>query len=357
MSMVEEDRWWDAVVRRDRRAIGDFVYAVKTTGIYCRPSCGSRLPNRENVGFFAIPEQAERAGFRACRRCKPDRNSGRSPVQEAVILACSMIEEDPESPSLEQLAKGVGLSPHHFQRAFKGAVGVTPKGYATSVRTRRLREALGREGTVTGAIYAAGYGSSGRCYEESARTLGMTPSEFKEGAMGLEIRHAIARCRLGWVLVAATRRGLCLVEFDDSPEALRDRVAARFPGAEIRGEDPEFAGWVEALLSRIETPGPDPELPLDIQGTAFQRRVWEVLRSISPGSTATYSDVADRIGSPKSVRAVARACASNELALVVPCHRVVRKGGDLSGYRWGVERKRELLDREADCTDRTIEEP
>ena len=347
ITFMNEAQRWNAVVRRDREADGGFYYAVKTTGIFCRPSCASRLPNRENVVFFTAPDDAERAGFRACKRCRPNSAPAGPPGREAVVRACEMIEGAAEPPSLDELARAVGLSPYHFQRIFKKVVGVTPKGYAASVRVRRLREGLLQDGTVTGAIYGAGYGSSGRCYEGLPATLGMTPSEYRGGAEGLVIRHAIARCRLGWVLVAATGRGICMIEFDDAPEILHDRLATRFPKAIFRDGDPGFVAWMAGVLSFIDTPSRGLDLPLDIQGAAFQRRVWEALRTIPSGTTASYAEVADRIGRPSASRAVARACAANPIALAIPCHRVVRSDGHLSGYRWGVERKRALLDRES----------
>jgi AraC family transcriptional regulator of adaptative response/methylated-DNA-[protein]-cysteine methyltransferase len=341
----DDDSRWDAVARRDGGADGAFVYAVKTTGVYCRPACSSRQPRRENVAFFPSCADAERAGFRACKRCKPHTSAGPSPGREAVLRACRMIDEAPEPPALDELAAAVGLSPFYFHRLFKEVVGVTPKGYAAAQRLRRLQNKLAKGETVTRAIYGAGFGSGSRYYEGSA--LGMTPSAYRGGAEGLTIRSAVAECYLGWVLVAATERGVCMIEFGDRPELLSARLAERFPGAKLCDGDAGFSETVERILRYLETPDRGLDLPLDIQGTAFQRRVWKALQEIPAGSTATYAAVARRVGSPSAVRAVARACASNPVAVAIPCHRVVGADGELRGYRWGVERKRELLHREA----------
>jgi AraC family transcriptional regulator of adaptative response/methylated-DNA-[protein]-cysteine methyltransferase len=349
---TDEGRW-DAVVRRDPQADGAFFCAVRTTGIYCRPSCPSRRPNRENVLFFPTREQAVRAGFRPCKRCRPDTLEAPAPGRAAVLRACELIEREPEPPALAELAAAVGLSPSHFHRLFKEIVGVTPKAYAAARRLQRLQDGLRQGGTVTRAIYDAGFGSSSRCYEGASTLLGMTPAQYRRGAPGVVIRFAVADSYLGPVLVAATERGICLIEFGDSPAELRGRVAVRFPKAEVRDADREFTSWVERVLAFLEAPVQALDLPLDVQGTAFQRRVWEALREIPAGTTATYAEVARRIGKPKASRAVGRACGANKLAVVIPCHRVVATDGDLGGYRWGLDRKRALLDREAGAGSRT----
>ncbi|HRD66183.1 MAG TPA: bifunctional DNA-binding transcriptional regulator/O6-methylguanine-DNA methyltransferase Ada [Candidatus Competibacter sp.] len=341
------DQRWEALLRRDPQSDGAFFYAVKTTGVYCRPTCAARLPNRCNVEFFQSWGDAERAGYRACRRCRPQRPSNSSPVSEAMARACRIIEEAEKPPSLKELAAAAGCSPFHFQRLFKQTVGMTPKAYAMARRARRFEEGLREDRTVTQAMYEAGFESSSRCYEKAARHLGMTPSQYQKGGTGQRIRHAVVRCDLGWALVAATERGICAVEFDDDPERLRDRLATRFPAAEWEDADPGFAGWVERVLAALDRPAYGLGLPLDIRGTAFQRRVWQALQAIPAGSTATYAEVAQKIGKPSAARAVARACAANPVAVLVPCHRVVRGDGGLGGYRWDLRRKRALLEREA----------
>lgn len=341
------DQRWEALLRRDPQSDGAFFYAVKTTGVYCRPTCAARLPNRRNVEFFPNRGDAERAGYRACRRCRPQQPAPPSPASAAMARACRSIEEAEESPSLQDLASATGFSPFHFQRLFKQTVGVTPKAYAVACRARRFKESLREDRTVTQAMYEAGFGSSSRCYENAAAHLGMTPSEYRKGGVGQRIRHAIVRCDLGWVLVAATERGVCAIEFDDSQDRLQDRLAARFPAAELRDDDPEFAEWVTRVLAALDRPARNIDLPLDVRGTAFQRRVWQALQAIPAGSTATYAEIAGKIGKPAAARAVARACASNPVAVLVPCHRVVRSDGGLGGYRWDLRRKRALLEREA----------
>jgi AraC family transcriptional regulator of adaptative response/methylated-DNA-[protein]-cysteine methyltransferase len=349
MAFATDKSRWQAVTRREPRADGAFFYAVTTTGVYCRPTCPSRLPNRTNVVFFSGCADAERAGFRACKRCKPRSARTRSPAHAAIVRACKMIDAADEPLGLHELARTVGLSPFYFHRLFKEIVGVTPKGYAAAQRMQRMRDKLPEAGSVTRAIYDAGFGSSSRFYERAGDMLGMTPSHYKTGAAGLRIRFAIANSYLGSVLVAATERGICTIEFGDTPEALRARLAARFPRASLVDDDPDFASWIEEVLALMENPSRDFDLPLDIQGTAFQQRVWRALRAIPPGSTATYGAIARRIGRPSATRAVAHACASNAIAVAIPCHRVVGGDGNLKGYRWGIERKRALLDREAGC--------
>ena len=342
-----DDRRWEAIERREVSADGAFVYAVRTTGIFCRPTCRSRRPNRSNVAFFDDADGAERAGFRPCKRCEPTAPRPEVGHASAVARACSMIEGSDTIPTLGDLAAGVGLSPGYFHRVFKRTLGVTPKEFAMSLRTQRLRDGLSGGETVAGAIFGAGFGSIGRAYDESAEALGMTPGEYRKGGEGRSIRFAVAETSLGWVLVAETDRGICSIKLGDSKEALTANLFERFPKAELAGDDPDFEARLRRVVALVESPGAGLDLPLDVRGTAFQRQVWAALRAIPSGSTATYADVARAIGRPSAVRAVARACASNELAVVIPCHRVIRGDGGLGGYRWGVERKRALLDGEA----------
>jgi len=337
---------WNAVLRKDRAANGSFVYAVRTTGVYCRPSCGARLPKRENVVFFATGVHAQQAGFRACMRCEPDAVHSGARHAHAVERVCRLIEASDQPMSLEHMALEANLSPHHFHRVFKALTGVTPKSYNDRVRSQRLRAALDRADRVTGAIYDAGFNSSSRFYERAQETLGMTPSQYRKGGEGLPIRTAHAQCSLGVVLVAATATGICAILLGDDAQALLQDLRMRFPHAQLLGTEPAFEQLVSRAIEAIEHPGTALELPLDIRGTAFQQRVWAALRGIPPGTTATYTEIAERLGTPKAVRAVAAACAANPIAVAVPCHRVVRRDGDLAGYRWGLERKRELLERE-----------
>jgi AraC family transcriptional regulator of adaptative response/methylated-DNA-[protein]-cysteine methyltransferase len=342
-----DDARWAAVVARDVAFNGRFFYSVETTGVYCRPSCAARRPNRANVRFHDTAEDAERAGFRPCKRCKPGEPSLAEQHAEKVTEACRLIETAEEELKLDDLAASVGLSPYHFHRIFKAVLGVTPKAYATAQRNKRVRDALGRSTTVTQAIYGAGFNSNGRFYATSSEILGMTPSDFRSGGANAEMRFAVGKCSLGSVLVAASDKGVCAILFGDDPEALRHELEKQFPRARLLGGDKDFERLAAKVISFVEAPRGGFDLPLDIQGTAFQHRVWEALRRIPAGSTASYADIAEAIGAPKSVRAVARACASNHLAVAIPCHRVVRTDGSLSGYRWGVERKRALLAREA----------
>jgi AraC family transcriptional regulator, regulatory protein of adaptative response / methylated-DNA-[protein]-cysteine methyltransferase len=342
-----DDERWAAVRDRDRSAEGRFVVAVKTTGIYCRPGCPARLPNRGNVTFFASAAEARAAGYRACKRCRPDAARPDQQQADAVRRACRLIEGADEPPGLEGLAEAVGLSPSHLHRLFKRYVGVTPKGYAALRRANQARAHLRAGASVTEAIYAAGYGASSRFYDEAGRVLGMSPREFQNGAPGVEVKVAIAPTYLGPVLVAATARGICAIELGESEAGLRRRLRDCFPGARLVEDDPAFGAWVAQVVAFLEAPRRGLALPLDIQGTAFQRRVWEALRAIPAGQTLSYAAVAARIGAPKAVRAVAQACAANRLAVAIPCHRVVRSDGELGGYRGGLDRKRALLEREA----------
>jgi len=343
---VDEARW-AAVVGRDREADGQFYFSVRTTGVYCRPSCAARQPRRENVAFHLTPAEAEAAGFRPCKRCRPTEASLAERYAECVAEACRQIEAAETPPRLDALAQAAGLSPYHFHRIFKAVAGVTPKAYADAHRGRRVREELGRSGTVTEAIYDAGFNSGGRFYEQSAQVLGMTPTRFRKGGERTTIRFAIGQCALGAILVAATDKGVCAILLGDDPDALARDLQDRFPRAELIGADAGFEALVAQVVGFVEQPGLGLDLPLDIRGTAFQQRVWEALRQVGAGTTASYADIAERIGAPKAVRAVAQACAANSLAVAIPCHRVVRSDGALSGYAWGVERKRALLDREA----------
>jgi AraC family transcriptional regulator of adaptative response/methylated-DNA-[protein]-cysteine methyltransferase len=337
---------WRAVERRDRTADGTFVYSVRTTGIYCRPGCAARLPRRENVAFYDSCADAERAGFRPCKRCRPNEPALADQHSAAVARACRMIEEAEEVPSLAALAQAEGLSRFHFHRLFKAVTGVTPKAYAAADRGKRVRAELTQSGTVTEAIYGAGFNSNGRFYAAAPDLLGMTPTQFRAGGSGNVIRFAVGQCSLGAILVATTEKGVCAIELGDDPEALVRDLQDIFPKARLVGGDAAFERLVAKVVGFVEEPAQGLELPLDIRGTAFQQRVWKALRAIPAGSTATYSEIAKRIGRPKAVRAVAHACASNAIALAIPCHRVVRTDGSLAGYRWGVARKRALLSRE-----------
>jgi AraC family transcriptional regulator of adaptative response/methylated-DNA-[protein]-cysteine methyltransferase len=342
----EEERW-QAVKRRDPAFDGKFLFAVRTTGIYCRPSCASRPAKRENVTFFETGAAAEKAGYRACKRCRPDQLGAPDPQMQAVKRACERIETAEEAPKLAELAASAGLSPYHFHRVFKALTGVTPKAYAAETRARRAADKLRTAETVTEAIYDAGFNSSSRFYENTDARLGMTPGAVRRGGAGAVIRFAVGEASLGAVLVAATNKGVCAILLGDDPEALVRNLQDRFPNADFEGGDAEFERMVAQVVGLVEAPGQRLDLPLDIRGTAFQQKVWAALSAIPAGKTATYTEIARVIGQPKAVRAVAQACGANPLAIAIPCHRVVRADGDLSGYRWGVERKRKLIDREA----------
>jgi AraC family transcriptional regulator, regulatory protein of adaptative response / methylated-DNA-[protein]-cysteine methyltransferase len=346
-SARDEERRWDAVRRRDRAHDGAFVFAVRTTGVYCRPSCASRAAKRENVSFYPTAEAAARAGFRACKRCKPDKLGAPDPKVEAVKRVCERIAAAEETPKLADLAVGAGMSPFHFHRVFRKVTGVTPKAYSAQMQARRAAEGLRTAESITEAIYDAGFNSSSRFYESAAARLGMTPGAVRRGGEGAAIRFAIGQASLGAVLVAATDKGVCAITLGDDPGVLAHELQDRFPRAELTGDDPAFERMVARVVGLIEAPGQRLDLPLDIRGTAFQEQVWQALRAIPPGRTATYAEIARAVGRPKAVRAVASACAANPLAVAIPCHRVVRTDGDVSGYRWGVERKRALIAREA----------
>jgi AraC family transcriptional regulator of adaptative response/methylated-DNA-[protein]-cysteine methyltransferase len=346
-TFLSDDERWDALVQRDPKACRKFVYGVLTTGVYCRPTCASRLPNRETVRFFETGKEAEQAGFRPCKRCRPEAPDWKEPHTSAVLKACKMSGEADAPLSLKELAHAAGLSPFHFQRLFKKIVGVTPKQYAMEKRSNRIREHLREDSTVTDAMYHAGFGSSSRFYEKATATLGMKPSTYKNGAQDMRIRFAIVPCFLGLVLVAATAQGICAIDFGDTPGTLKECLHRHFPKAEFQDPDPNFTAMIAQVLSFLEAPyRARLDLPLDVRGTAFQRRVWLALQEIPSGDTVSYADIAARIGKPNAARAVAQACAANPIAVAVPCHRVVRGNGQLGGYRWGVERKRVLLERE-----------
>jgi AraC family transcriptional regulator, regulatory protein of adaptative response / methylated-DNA-[protein]-cysteine methyltransferase len=344
---TEKDPRWEAIVRRDAKSDGTFFYSVKTTGVYCRPSCAARLARPENVEFYATAADAQRAGFRPCKRCRPDQPSLSEQHAARIAEVCRLIETSDSVPSLDALSKAAELSAYHFHRVFKSVTGLTPKGYAQAYRANRVRGELARGKSVTDAIYDAGFNSSGRFYEKSNAMLGMTPRAFRAGGANAQIRFAIGECSLGAILVAQSERGICAILMSDDPEALVRDLQDRFPRADLIGGDKAFEQVISKVVGFVETPKLGLDLPLDVQGTAFQQRVWNALAKIPAGKTATYSEIAKAIGAPNSVRAVASACAANKLAVAIPCHRVVRNDGSLSGYRWGVERKKALIDTEA----------
>jgi AraC family transcriptional regulator of adaptative response/methylated-DNA-[protein]-cysteine methyltransferase len=346
-AMHRKDPRWAAVVARNPKADGKFFYAVKSTGVYCRPSCPSRLAKPENVTFHVTCAGAERAGFRPCKRCKPDRPPLAEQHASLVAKMCRRIERADTALSLTALASEAALSPYHFHRLFKAVTGLTPKAYAAQHRAKRVRHELTRSSTVTEAIFDAGFNSGGRFYAKSNEVLGMTPTDYRAGGARSQIHFAVGQCSLGSILVAKSQIGVCAILLaDDADQLVRD-LQDRFPRAQLIGGDSDFEQWVAKVVGFVEAPAVGLDLPLDVRGTAFQQRVWQALRKIPAGTTASYSDIARRIGAPKSVRAVAQACAANAIAVAIPCHRVVRTDGALSGYRWGVERKRALLAREA----------
>lgn len=340
---AEDEARWAAVVRRDPTA--DFYYSVKTTGVFCRTSCPARLPNRQNVQFHDTIAKAQRLGFRACKRCKPDEVSLVERQTAVIAQACRAIESAEEEPGLDRLAQSAGWSKFHFHRIFKSVTGITPKAYAAAHRVAKFRGQLKKEQTVTRAAYNAGFNSGSRVHASKSR-LGMAPSDFRAGGRDVRIRFAVGDCSLGAVLVAATDHGVCAIMLGDEAETLVRDLQDRFANAEFLGPEARFDDWIARVVGFVEMPGRGLELPLDIRGTVFQQRVWEALRKIPFGSTASYSEIARSIGSPKAVRAVAQACGANPVALAIPCHRVIRTDGALCGYRWGVERKRVLLERE-----------
>ena len=344
----KEDRHWKAVIARDPGYDGQFVFGVSSTGVYCRPSCPARRPRRENVKFFLLPEQAERAGYRACLRCKPKSASGH-PQSDAIKQICRYIEQHLDEPiTLNRLGKEFKQSPFHLQRRFKAALGITPREYADSCRLRLLKRNLQAGNNVTRAMYDAGYGSSSRLYERTASHLGMTPDKYRRGAIAAAIRYTCADSPLGRMLIAATERGVCAIQFAGSDGELLEGLKREFPFAARKPDDSGLKSWVSALLRQMRGREADASLPLDIRATAFQRRVWTHLQSIPFGATQSYGEVAKAIGQPRAARAVARACATNRIAIAIPCHRVVREDGSKGGYRWGMERKKALLEMEQD---------
>ncbi|MEP6607559.1 MAG: bifunctional DNA-binding transcriptional regulator/O6-methylguanine-DNA methyltransferase Ada [Burkholderiaceae bacterium] len=344
---TSSDPRWAAIVTRDATADGKLFYSVRTTGVYCRPSCGARAARPENVAFHASAAAAEQAGFRPCKRCKPDQVARAEQTAGKIAELCRLIENAEQAPSLATLARHAGLSPFHLHRVFKAIAGVTPKQYAAAHRAKRIQTELARSNTVTEAIYGAGYNSNGRFYEQSNEVLGMTPTEYRAGGADVCIRFAIGECSLGSILVAASDVGVCAILLGDDPDELARDLQDRFPRARLIGADAGFEQLVAKVVGLVEAPALGLALPLDVRGTAFQQRVWQTLREIPVGTTTSYSDIASRIGAPNAVRAVGAAVAANPLAVAIPCHRVIRNDGSLSGYRWGVERKRVLIEREA----------
>jgi len=347
----DEERW-AAVCARTQAADGLFYYSVRSTGVYCRPSCPSRTPRRANVAFHASRQDAESAGFRPCLRCRPDAPPLAERQADAVARACRLIDaaiiEAAEVPGLDTLAGACGMSRFHFHRVFKAHTGITPKAYASARRAERLQRGLAQAPTVTAAAYDAGFNSSGRFYAASNGVLGMTPRSYRAGGSGARIHFAVAGCSLGALLVAATDKGICAILLGDEPEPLVRDLQERFPNAELVGAEPGFERTVAQVVAFVEAPRLGLDLPLDVRGTAFQQRVWQALRQVPAGQTVSYAELAERLGMPKGARAVAGACAANPAAIAIPCHRVVRIDGALSGYRWGIERKRALLERESE---------
>ena len=346
-SGADADPRWAAVLARDAHADDTFFYAVRTTGVYCRPSCPSRRANPKNVAFFDTCDAAEHAGFRPCKRCRPRAASLADRRATTVARICEYIKQAEQPPLLSELAARAGMSAYHFHRVFKATTGLSPRAYATAHRARRVRGELRRAPTVTQAIMDAGYNSGGRFYADSNQLLGMTPRQYRAGGARTKIHFAIGDCSLGAILVAQSLKGVCAILLGDEPEALLQELQDRFPHAQLLGGDARFERRVAEVIRFVDSPRIGFKLPLDVRGTAFQQRVWEALRKIPPGETVSYADIARTIGAPRATRAVAQACAANALAVAIPCHRVVRQDGTLSGYRWGVARKRALLDSES----------
>jgi AraC family transcriptional regulator of adaptative response/methylated-DNA-[protein]-cysteine methyltransferase len=350
-ALLNEERCWDAVLRRDSAQDGQFYLGVVTTGVYCRPSCPSRHPRRQNVRFFQSSSEAEKAGLRACLRCKPSAAHNTDPIAERIREICAFIEtHSDDALKLNDLAKRAKLSAFHFQRRFKAVVGVSPKQYANAVRLRKLRAHLKSAKDVTTAVFDAGYGSSSRVYEQADTRLGMTPRQYRSGGRDVKITYATIQSPVGLMMVGATDRGLCFVQFGDSEDVLVRALNREYPAAAIEPmrdpQQPEFEKWVAALNRHLAGGQPNIDLPLDIRHTAFQMRVWNYLQSIPYGEVRSYSEVAAGIAKPGAARAVASACASNVVAIVIPCHRVIRSTGELGGYRWGLDKKRTLIDLE-----------
>jgi AraC family transcriptional regulator of adaptative response/methylated-DNA-[protein]-cysteine methyltransferase len=345
-SYSSDAKRWDAVQRRDQQADGLFYYSVSSTGVYCRPSCGARPALRRNVRFHDSCLAAEQAGFRACLRCKPNQAPLAERHAAVVAQACRLIDTAEQALELDSLALACGISRFHFHRIFKAQTGITPKAYAAAQRARRLQQGLALAPSVTDALYAAGFNSSGRFYAAADGVLGMSPKAFRAGGSGVSIRFAIGACSLGAILVAATDIGICAILMGDDPELLVRDLQDRFPQAELRGAEADFEATVAKVVGFVESPAIGLDLPLDVRGTAFQQRVWQALRAIPSGATVSYAELAERVGIPSGARAIAGACAANPVAVAIPCHRVVRQDGAISGYRWGVERKAALLKRE-----------
>jgi AraC family transcriptional regulator of adaptative response/methylated-DNA-[protein]-cysteine methyltransferase len=346
-SYASDDERWAAVCARTPAADGTFYYSVRTTGVYCRPSCPSRTPRRANVAFHASPADAEQAGFRPCLRCRPLAPPLAVRQAAAVAQACRLIDAAEDEPDLDTLARACGMSRFHFHRVFKAHTGITPKAYAAARRAERLKQGLMQAPSVTAAAYDAGFQSSGRFYAATPGVLGMTPLRYRRGGGGEAIRFAVAQCSLGALLVAATGKGICSILLGDDPDTLVRDLQDRFPHADLIGAEPEFEKTVAQVVAFVEAPRIGLDLPLDVRGTAFQQRVWQALRRIPAGRTVGYAELATQLGMPKGARAIAGACAANPVAIAIPCHRVVRNDGSISGYRWGVERKQALLEREA----------
>jgi AraC family transcriptional regulator of adaptative response/methylated-DNA-[protein]-cysteine methyltransferase len=344
----DHETQWQAVLTKDARFDGQFVFAVNSTGIYCRPSCPSRRPRRERVSFFQLPEFAEQAGFRACRRCNPRNAQGADPQVQMAQRVCRIIDENDGEPiTLSALSSRIGVSSFHLQRTFKNVMRITPKAYAESRRVNRFKQGVRKGEAIANAIYDAGFGSSSRLYESASSQLGMTPATYGKGGRGAVINYAIADTPLGRLLVASTNKGVCSVMLGDSDAALKADLLNEFPAAEVRHDEKALRASVNAIVEHLKKKSPHIDLPVDIRATAFQRQVWQQLRAIPYGQTHSYSKVANAIGQPRAVRAVARACATNPVALVIPCHRVIREDKSLGGYRWGIERKKKLLETEA----------
>jgi len=344
---VADDPRWPRIVARDKTADGYLWYSVATTGVYCRPSCPSRVANPKNVQLHDTLESARATGFRPCKRCSPDGLSTECKNAALVAKACRIIEESEQEPSLEELAGTIGRSSSYFHRVFKAATGLTPKDYAAAHRAKKVRQGLASCNTVTEAIYDAGFNSSGRFYEKSTDMLGMTPSRYRNGGTDEKIKFAVGQSSLGAILVASSKKGVAAILLGDDADELVRSLQDRFPQAQLIGADHDYEALIARVVGLVEAPGIGLDLPLDVRGTAFQQRVWQALREIPVGETVCYAEIARRIGSPQAARAVAAACAANNLAIAIPCHRVVRNDGALSGYAWGVERGRALLDREA----------
>lgn len=341
---MDEARYWQAVLERDASFDTTFVYAVCTTGIYCRPSCSSRRAKRKHVVFFDKPSSAEQAQFRACLRCHPNKTAPDDQGVKLIQHICQLLEESTDKlPTLAELSVAVHVSPFHLQRTFKRIMGITPRQYADACRVDRFKAQLRKGVAVTHALYDAGYGSSSRVYEQTVEQLGMTPTTYRKRGQGMHINYTVVDCQLGRLLVAATERGICAVSIGDNDDQITTMLHNEYPAADIQQEPTQFDGWVTAIVEHLAGQQPHLTLPLDLQATAFQRQVWDVLRTIPYGTTASYSEVARKLGQPKATRAVARACATNPAALVIPCHRVVREDGGLGGYRWGIERKQAIL--------------